>query len=335
MPIIGSAVQFSRTGNPVDVVEVEEISTPDPTEGEILCQIEAAPIAPSHILTLSGVYGDLPDLPAVPGNDALAKVIKLGSGVSDFQIGDQFLLPRGSGSWRQYATVKAKDIIVTFPPGGNPLQLSMLLANPPTAYLMLTQYLNLQSGDWVIQNASNSSTGQYLIQLARYFGWKTVCVVRREESLKIPEKCGGDVVLVDGTDLAERVKEATGGADIKLGLDAVAGSATERISSCLSPKATIVNYGLLSGEPCQVKANDLVFREITLTGFWLNKWLREKSTSAEREQVYALLRDLVVKGILFAEVEATYPISKAKEAVAHSTNGSKRGKILFTPQIES
>ena len=67
MPIIGSAVQFSRTGNPVDVVEVEEISTPDPTEGEILCQIEAAPIAPSHILTLSGVYGDLPDLPAVPG----------------------------------------------------------------------------------------------------------------------------------------------------------------------------------------------------------------------------------------------------------------------------
>ncbi len=69
----GKAVQFSRTGNPAEVVELVELDEPDPAAGEILCRIEAAPIAPSHILTLSGAYGDPPELPAVPGNDALAQ----------------------------------------------------------------------------------------------------------------------------------------------------------------------------------------------------------------------------------------------------------------------
>lgn len=334
MAIRGKAVQFSRTGNPAEVVEVVEFDEPDPAAGEILCRIEAAPIAPSHILTLSGAYGDLPELPAVPGNDALATVVEAGPGVTRFRSGDQLLLPRGPGGWRQFAVVKADDVTTAFPPGGDPLQLAMLLANPPTAYLMLTQYVRLQPGDWVIQNAANSSTGQYLAELARHFGWRTVCVVRREGAQAMLMGCGADVVLIDGSDLAERVATATGGADIRLAIDAVAGDATARLAACLAPKGTIVNYGLLSGQPCQVPPSDIVFREITLTGFWLHKWISEKSTPAERAQVYALLRDLVVQGVLHAAVEATYPLTKAKEAVAHAMRDGRSGKIVFTPQAE-
>ncbi len=334
MPIRGKAIQFSRTGHPPDVVEVVEIDTPDAGPGEILCRIEAAPIAPSHLLTLSGGYGALPDLPAIPGNDALATVIGIGSGVARFREGDQLLLPRGPGGWRQYATVRAEAATIVFPPGGDPLQLSMLLANPPTAYLMLTRYVRLQPGDWVIQNAANSSTGQYLVEIARHYGWRTVCVVRREGTEETLTACGADVVLVDGPDLAERVAAATGGADIRLGIDAVAGAATARLAACLAPGATIVNYGLLSGEPCQMPPSDVVFREITLTGFWLHKWLTEKSIAAERDQMYALMRDLVVQGVLHAAVEATYPLTKASEAVAHAMRDGRSGKILFTPQAE-
>ena len=329
----GKAIQFSRTGNPPDVVELVDIEAPDPGEGEILCRIEAAPIAPSHLLTLSGGYGALPDLPAIPGNDALATVIGVGAGVSRFREGDQLLLPRGPGGWRQFATVKAAAATITFPPGGDPLQLSMLLANPPTAYLMLTDYCRLAPGEWVIQNAANSSTGQYLVELARHFGWKTVCVVRRTGPEALLQACGADVVLVDGPDLAERVAAATGGAAIRLGIDAVAGAATARLAACLAPGGTIVNYGLLSGEPCQLPPSDVVFREITLTGFWLHKWLSEKSAAHERDRMYALLRDLVVQGVLHAAVEATYPLSRASEAVAHAMRAGRNGKIIFTPQI--
>lgn len=330
----GKAIQFSRTGNPPDVVEVVDVDAPDPGPGEIQCRIEAAPIAPSHLLTLSGGYGVIPELPAIPGNDALATVIGVGSGVDRFREGDQLLLPRGPGGWRQFATVKADAATITFPPGGDPLQLAMLLANPPTAYLMLTGYVRLQPGEWVIQNAANSSTGQYLAELARHFGWKTVCVVRREGPEAMLKACGADVVLVDGPDLAERVAAATGNAAIRLGIDAVAGEATMRLAACLAPGGTVVNFGLLSGQPCQLPPSDVVFREITLTGFWLQKWLTEKSAAHERDRMYAILRDLVVQGVLHAAVEATYPLSQAREAVTHAMRAGRDGKILFTPQIE-
>jgi len=197
---------------------------------------------------------------------------------------------------------------------------------------MLTQYVRLAPGEWVIQNAANSSTGQYLAELARHFGWRTVCVVRHADAEAVLRACGADVVVVDGPDLAQRVAEATGGADIRLAIDAVAGAATARLAACLAPKGVIVNYGLLSGEPCQVPPSDVVFREITLTGFWLHKWATEKSSAAERAQVYALLRDLVVQGVLHAEVEATYSLDRASEAVAHAMREGRRGKIVFTPQ---
>lgn len=329
----GKAIQFSRTGNPPDVVEVVEVDAPDPGAGEIRCRIEAAPIAPSHLLTLSGGYGVIPPLPAVPGNDALATVIDVGAGVTRLREGDQLLLPRGPGAWRQFATVPAAAATITFPPGGDPLQLAMLLANPPTAYLMLTRYVRLEPGEWVIQNAANSSTGQYLVELARHFGWKTACVVRRSGPEALLEACGADAVFVDGDDLSERVAAATGGAPIRLAIDAVAGEATKRLAACLAPGGTIVNYGLLSGQPCQVPPSDVVFREITLTGFWLQKWLTEKSAAHERDRMYALLRDLVVQGVLHAAVEATYPLDKASEAVAHAMRAGRDGKILFTPQV--
>ena len=78
----------------------------------------------------------------------------------------------------------------------------------------------------------------------------------------------------------------------------------------------------------------LFFGEITLTGFWLHKWLSEKSSLAERQQMYSLLRDLVVEGVLHAEVEATYPLTKARDAVIHAMREGRNGKILFTPQAE-
>jgi len=47
------------------------------------------------------------------------------------------------------------------------------------------------------------------------------------------------------------------------------------------------------------------------------------------------LRDLILRGVLHAEVEATYPISRAKEALAHAARGGRAGKIVFAPQGEA
>lgn len=54
----------------------------------------------------------------------------------------------------------------------------MLNVNPCTAYRMLKDFVNLKSGDTVIQNGANSAVGQFVIQLCKIFGYKSINIVR-------------------------------------------------------------------------------------------------------------------------------------------------------------
>ena len=331
---IKKAVQFARTGNPPDVVEVVDMETAPVGDGEVLIDVEAASINPSHLLTISGGYGVQPDLPSVPGAEGIGMVAEVGAGVENVKRGDRVMIPPHLGTWRQQVVVPAKDILVSFPLEGDVLQMALLMANPPTAWHLLKSFVTLHPGDWVIQNAANSTVGQYLMQLAKIYGYKTVNVVRREGLEEFITKAGGDVCAVDGPDLGERVKTATNGADIKIAVDAVAGEATQHLADCLTQDGVIVNYGLLSKRPCRLWPNNIIFRNISLRGFWLKMWLTEYSTREERKTVYDELRDYIIDGRLHIAVETTYPLSRIKDAVAHAMKGGRSGKVFVLPNAE-
>ena len=313
---------------PQDVIEAVEFQLPAPAAGEALLKVLAAPINPSDVLTLTGEYGMLPPLPAIGGNEGVGRVEQLGEGVSNLKIGQTVLLPPGSGTWASHILTSASKLIAL--PDADPQQLSMLTVNPPTALLLLRNFVDLQPGDWVIQNAANSGVGSYLIQLAKARGLKTVNVVRRESAVAEVQSIGGDVVLVDGPDLHKRVKAATNSAKIQLGIDAVGSISTEHLANCLSEGAVLVNYGLMSGKPCQMPPSALIFREIDLRGFWLLKWY-QKATPAEQMAVFGELISLIASGKLKTKIAATYDVSQIKQAVAAAAGGERGGKVLIVP----
>ena len=313
---------------PQDVISAIEFDKPELKEGEVLLELLASPINPSDVLTLTGEYGMLPPLPAVGGNEGVAKVVEQGPGVNAPDVGQTVLIPIGIGTWRTHMVAQA-DKLVPLPNEADPQQLSMISINPPTASLMLSEFVDLEPGDWVIQNAANSGVGNYLIQLAHNRGLKTVNVVRRESLIDPLTAQGADVVVVDGDDLAERVKEATDGAKIRLGIDAVGDTATGRMADCLTEGATLVNYGMMSGKPCKISPTALIFRGITLRGFWLAKWF-EQASPAQQKEVYGNLIQLIVSGKLKAPIDRTFPLKDIKAAVAAAAQGEREGKILVT-----
>jgi NADPH:quinone reductase-like Zn-dependent oxidoreductase len=313
---------------PQDVIRAVPLELPPPAAGQALVAMLASPINPSNLLTLTGEYGVLPPLPAIGGSEGVGRIAELGRGVGGLSVGQLVLLPRGSGTWVTHLLAEA-SALVPLPEAADPLQLAMLTVNPPTASLMLSEFVPLAPGDWVIQNVANSGVGGYLMQLARRRGLRTVNLVRRESAVAATKAQGGDVVLVDGEGLAQRVREAIGGAEIGLGIDAVGGSATDRLAQCLSDGGTLVNYGMMSGEPCKVAPSSLIFRGITLRGFWLVKWFRDASRDAQRA-LYGELAQLVASGVLHARVHGTYPVQKIQEAVAAANGGERDGKILVT-----
>jgi trans-2-enoyl-CoA reductase len=317
---------------PVPQASIECVTFPDPVlaEGQVLLQVLAAPINPSDVLTLTGQYGTLPPLPAIGGNEGVGKVAVHGPGVSAPPIGQTVLLPVGSGTWASHVVAKAERLM-PLPNEADPLQLAMMTVNPPTASLMLSEFVDLQPGEWVLQNAANSGVGEYLVQLARLRGLKTVNVVRRDSAAAAVKAAGGDVVLVDGPDLDRRVAEATGQAKIRLGIDAIGGQATNRLAACLAEGGTLVNYGLMSGEDCVVSPRAFVFRDVTLRGFWLALWFR-RATPAQQKAVFGEIGQLIASGQLKTRIQASYDVTQIKQAVAAAAAGEREGKILIVPR---
>ncbi len=320
----------SRGPIPQDVIKAVPFDQPQLQAGQVLLELLAAPINPSDVLTLTGHYGMLPPLPAVGGNEGVAKVIELGPEVNALPLGQTVLLPMGIGTWATHVVADASKLIA-LPNEVDSIQLSMITVNPPTASLLLSEFVDLQKGDWVVQNAANSGVGSYLITLAKLRGLKTVNIVRRESLVEPLLDAGADVVLVDGPDLAEQVKKATEGASIQLGIDAVGGAATARMGEILSEGATLVNYGAMSGESCVMPPTVIIFKDITVRGFWLAKWFRT-STPTQQQELYGQLIGLIAEGKLSAPIHATYPVKDIKQAVAAAASGQREGKIIVVKE---
>src|SRR5438477_12034569 len=204
----------------------------------------------------------------------------------------------------------------------------MLKINPLTAWQLLHGYVELKSGDWVIQNAANSAAGRAVIQIAHAFGYKTVNVIRREELVEELRSEGGDVVLLDDENLRNAVKDATGSAAIRLGFNAVGGESALRLMNCLAPGGTLVSFGAMSLQPLKIPTGLLIFKDLRFRGIWINKWY-DNATPSERMETFRSLFDMVQRGLLKTKVEKAYPLSEVKAAVAHAAQSKRSGKIIF------
>lgn len=325
-------IQFRRTGLPAEVVECIEVS--DPTisaPDEVLVAIEVFPINPADLLTMQGYYPRSSPDAVTLGVEALGVVETVGSSVTDIAPGDRVIL-LSVDNWSEKKVVKARDV-VRVSPTLDALRLASLKVNPATAALLLTHFVDLQPGEWFLQNAANSAVGRAVIQIARYRGIKTVNVVRRADAIAELRELGADAVLIDGDDLAARVTEATNGAAIRLAADAVAGGSANRLASCLAENGTLVVYGAMSGEACVANPGLLVFQDIVLRGFWLTRYL----ASAPRPdilQLYADLEGLVERDQLAGAVDSVFAAGNVKAAVARAGEVGGRGKVFvrFRPE---
>jgi len=300
----------------------------EPAADEVVFDVLAFPINPADMWFCKGSYRLKPPLPATPGAECVGRVTAVGASVRHVKPGD-LVINLQRENWAQKRRVKGDDAI-PLPAGIDLKQAAMVRINPPTAELMLSDFVPLKGGDWVIQNVANSAVGRLAIVLAHQRGLRTVNVVRRPELASELSRLGADLVIVDGDDLAVRVARETGDAPIRLGLEAIGGKATGRICDCVASDGTVVHYGSMSGRDPEVSRNNFTYRGVRLTGFMLGRFMARRSAQKIRE-IYAGLAAQVVEGKLHAPVDTVYPIEQIREALAHADKGGRNGKILVSP----
>ncbi len=324
------AIQIEAFGNPAEVVKVVDV--PDvgaPEAGEVVVAVEASPINQYDLLMIAGGYGYEPRLPAIMGTEGAGRVVAVGGGVKHLQEGDRTLVPFLHPAWAERIKTGA-PWLRPLPPG-DINQFAMMGVNPPTAYLLLTDIVKLPHRSWVIQNGANSGVGRATVAIAKSLGLKTVNVVRRDEVVAEMRALGGDVVMVDGPDLAKRVAAETGNAPITLALDGVSDTSPMNLMNCLSESGVLVSYGGTSGKPMVlvVEPGNFIFKKQTIRGFWLLHWYQ----SAQPDEITAMfdhLAPLIAAGTISVPVAATYGFDQAREAVAKAAQSG--GKVLFRPK---
>ena len=322
-----SVAVYATHGNPSEVLRIEKKPWPNAGAGEVVVQMQAAPINPADLNAIEGKYPGRREVPAVPGFEGSGVVVETGADVTAVKTGDHVILPHNIGTWREALAVRADELVVV-PADIDAVQSAMLKINPLTAWRLLHGYVELRPGDWVIQNAANSAAGRAVIQIAHALGYKTINLVRRVDVMDDLRARGADVVLLDDETVREQVKQLTGGASIPLGLNCVGGESALRVANALAFGATMVTFGSMSLQPFKVPTGLLIFKDLRFRGIWINKWY-DDATAEERMAAFRPLFDLARRGVLRMPVEKSYRLDEVREAAGHAGRNRRHGKIVL------
>ncbi|KAF8737772.1 hypothetical protein AX14_012337 [Amanita brunnescens Koide BX004] len=312
------AVVYTQNGNPTQVLRVIDYPRiPPPLRQTVNIRYLLSPINPADINVVEGVYPSKPltvdclatsgegspEKPVfVGGNEGLAKVVRVGDGVTELQEGDWVIIKKQQvGTWCTERNVPVDDLLRLDAQHLTEVQAATITVNPPTAYNMLHEFIKLESGDWVAQNGANSAVGQAVIQIAASEGLKTLNFIRNRENYQATKdyllKLGATHVMtyddLEDNRIQEKIKSLTLGKKVRLGLNCVGGKETISMARLLGDNSHLVSYGAMSKQPLSLPTSLFIFKNLKAHGFWQSRWYKDKSQS-EREALMHRLAQLML-----------------------------------------
>lgn len=322
------SVSFDTFGSPAKVMHTIERDRPEPGPGQARVRMVMSPIHNHDLMIVTGHYGFKPDLPHVPGTEALGVVDALGEGVTELEIGRR-VAGGASHAWSEYYLVDARRAVPV--PDEVPDETACQLLSMPLSARMLLEDFDVKPGEWIVQNAANGAVGKTLAGLAADHGVNVVGLVRRAAAVaELADQGIENVVSTEDPDWRERVGGITGGASIVRGLDSIGGKAADEVLSVMGEGSTLFSFGALSGRPLQVSADNLLFKQAAVRGFWLTARLK----TADPALLARLTGEIVAKaarGGLVLPVAASYPLADIAAAAEASATAGRGGKIVLTP----
>ena len=320
------AVVFEEFGSPRKVLRLEERPMPEPGPGQVRVKLVLSPIHNHDLMIITGHYGFKPQLPHVPGTEALGVVDKLGDGVTNLSVG-QRVTGGASAAWAEYYLANAQSL-VPVPDGVDEATACQLVSMPLSAFRLLGE-LEVKPGEWIAQNAANGAVGKIIAKLAAEQGVRVLNIVRREEAIaELAAEGIGDAVSSEHEDWQDRARAITGGAPIRRALDSVAGRASDELLDLVAEEGWLISFGALSGRPVTINADNLLFKRTTVKGFWAAK----PSTFHTPEQIRGALLDFVrraAEGSLKLPIAEVFSLDQAAEAAEASNAKGRQGKIAI------
>ncbi len=317
----------TRFGEPAEVLTSGESPLPEPGPGEVRIRMRLAPIHNHDLWTIRGQYGYKPALPAVGGSEGLGVVDALGEGVHGLAVGQRVTAASGRGTWAEAFVANARMVIPM--PDAIPDEIAAQLVAMPLSALMLLEFLQVERGQWIVQNAANGAVGKTLAMLGAARGLRVLSLVRRDAGVDEMTAAGiGDVLSTAREDWRDRAKALLGKSRATAAVDSVGGEASAELVSLLGEGGTLVAFGSMGGEPMRIPSGYVIFRHLVIKGFWGSKVSRDMAPDDKRRLIGELLQRAAA-GELRLPVDAVYDLEDAAQAAAASLRPGRGGKVLL------
>jgi len=320
------AIRFDRTGGP-DVLQLEQVATPEPGPGEVLIEVVAAGVNFIDTYHRSGLYPV--DLPSGIGLEGAGTVVAVGPDVENRQVGDRVAWSDTMGSYASHVAVRAGRTVPVPPEVPLETAAAMMLQGM-TAHYLTQSTTTLGEDDTVLVYAAAGGVGRILVQLAKRRGARVLACTSTEAKAEEVRALGADeIVFYRDVDVPTAVRELTDGQGVDVVYDSVGADTYEGSLDSLRPRGLLVMYGNASG-PVPPFDLGLLARKGSL---YVTRPTLFSYTATTDELTWraTALFDLLGTGQLQLKVHGSYPLSDAAKAHEDLESGTTAGKLVLRP----
>lgn len=314
-----------RFGGP-DVLVAAEAPEPDAGPGQVVVAVSVAEVLFIDTQLRSGwgePYFSL-EPPYVPGTGVAGTVLAAGEGVDPGLVGRQVIARTGNtGGYAQRAVALAEEVFEV-PDGLDPQE---ALASLHDGYMALdlVEKARIQPGEQVLVSAAGGSLGVWLVPLAHAAGAYVIATARGERKLDLARRLGADIA-VDHSEATwpERVREATGGAEVDVVFDGAGGQVGGAAFGITAHGGRFFAYGAASGDFAAIRSHEAERRQITVTGVQDG----QRTPGDQRRLTQQALSE-VAAGRIRPVIGRTFPLGQAGAAHTAIEARGVSGKTLL------
>jgi NADPH2:quinone reductase len=317
-------IEASKFGGP-EVLRIVEKDTPQPAEGMLLVEVQAAGINYADVLARAGQYPAIAHAPFAMGFEIAGVIREVGKGVGNFHVGDAVAaLTLGGGGYASHVVLPAETAI-PFPKELDPAVAAGVLLQGLTAYILLDR-AGVKNGDKVLIAAAAGGVGSLAVQLAKLRG-ATVIGLSSESRFDLVRSLGAAHVFdYDKPGWSAEASKVTQPQGVQVFLDSIGDLATEAFQ-LLSPLGRWIIYGARGGNQNALPAEalwPLIQKNISLIGFNLEGHLDQVPRALGK------LFELVISESLKVEI-TRYPLADASRVHTLFEGRKTSGKLILIP----
>jgi NADPH2:quinone reductase len=327
---MATRIEFSKHGGP-EVLNAIEFTPNAPGENEV--QVENKAIGINYIDTYirSGLYPP-PSMPSGLGTEAAGVVSQVGSGVKHIKAGDRVVYAQsGLGAYSSVHNVPA-DKVALLPSAISYEQAAASFLKGLTVYYLLRKTYEIKPGEPFLFHAAAGGVGLIACQWAKALGAKLIGTVGSAEKAERAKQAGAwQVINYRDENIAERVKEITGGKKLSVVYDSVGKDTWEASLDCLKRRGLMVSFGNSSGPVTGVNLGILNQKgSLFVTRPSLNGYITNYD---ELKEASHELFSLIASGILKVDVADSqkYPLKEARRAHEILESRATQGSSLLIP----